>query len=261
MKPSIAVLLVEDDEAEAVYIQKMLKQAEEARFEVRHVVTLKAALTLIDAVRPDIVLLDLSLPDYHGYDTAMEFSKHCNVPFIVLTGNDDMQMAMRTTGLGAQDYLIKGEVQAKPLERAILTSLRRDAQRSRERRRTHQSMAQVIPPDKATVAMMIPRVSNLLEAFEDMENFLRNNAPGLNEDVQALLLKHEVPSTIKELRDMIRMDDEMNRPRPRRSISDAAMEIMDSVEKKSKAPSEPPQTWEDAEKLWDTVISKGVADG
>jgi DNA-binding response OmpR family regulator len=259
MHPVLSVLLVEDDEGEAVYIQKMLKRAEGATFDLRHAVSLKAALTLVEMARPDIVLLDLSLPDSHGYETATEFAKSTDVPFIVLTGNDDMQMAMRTTALGAQDYLIKGEVQAKPLERAILMAVRRATRQSVQRRHTHETISQLIPSDKASVAMLQPRVAHLLEMVEDLENFLHQNAPGLMGDVQALLDKHESASTIKEIRDLLRLDAlSKRRDKPRRSLSDAALNVLDIVAQKGRA-SEPPTSWEDAEAIWDEVIAKGDA--
>jgi len=263
MRLALSVLLVEDDDGEAIYVEKMLKRAEEADFKVRRAVSLKAALMVVEAVRPDLVLLDLSLPDVHGYETATEFSKATDVPFIVLTGNDDIQMAMRTTALGAQDYLIKGEVQAKPLERAILMAVRRHARQSVQRKRTHETIASLIPDDKATVAMLQPRVSHLVEAVEDLENYLRANAPGLLGDVEALMDKHEVPSTIKEIRDLLRFAEQEEgerKGRPaRRSLSDAALQVMDSVSQKRPMASKSPKSWEEAEQIWEDVISKGEA--
>ena len=223
-------------------------------------VSLKAALQVLEIKEFDLVLLDLSLPDSHGYETVTEFAKAADVPFIVLTGNDDMAMAMRTTRLGAQDYLLKTEVQAKPLERALCVAVGKAGSEREKRRRSYETLNQLIPPEQATVALLQPRISHLMEAVEDLEGYIRINAPNLLEDVLALLDKHKVQETIKEARDILRMKSDQERSTKRRRISDAAMRVLDSVSEKRPVgarPSEPPKDWEAAEAIFNDLAAKG----
>jgi DNA-binding response OmpR family regulator len=229
-RPSIYVLLVEDDSAEAQYVARMLKRAEDVEFAVEHVTSLKSALQVLQMSEPDIVLLDLSLPDSHGYDTVVEFTKHSNVPFIVLTGNDDLQMAMRAVGLGAQDYIIKGEAQAKPLERSVCVAAKRAANERVHRELEHKSRAMVFDEgDQATVSILRPQVSRLVEALEDLKQFLHLNAPGMDQDVKVLLDKYDTDVTVKNVRDTLRLHADHAEPVRSKKVSDAAIRAVDSV--------------------------------
>lgn len=234
-RPTIRVLLVEDEQSDADYILRMLKRAEEATFLVDRVVSLKSALQVVEMDAPDIVLLDLSLPDSHGYDTVVEFVKHIDedVPFVVLTGNDDMGMAMRCVGLGAQDYILKNEIQPKPLERALVVIARRNEKARTRRELDHKSRELVFDnKDHATVSMIRAPVSQLLEAFDDLRRYLEVNAPKLGPDIQSLLGKYDTDSIIQAIRDTLRLhaDRKSQRPGARpRQISDAALRAVDSV--------------------------------
>lgn len=239
-RPVIDVLLVEDDEADAHRIEVMLKRSEDVVFRVKHAVTLKAALTVIGMKPPCVVLLDLSLDDFQGYDTVVEYTKSADVPFVVLTGNDDMQMAMRCVSLGAQDYVLKNDVQAKPLERTILLALRRASNERASMELDQASRAVVFESgDQATVSMLRPKISRMIEVIEDVENYLRKNAPGLMADVRSILDKYDTDVTIKGLRDVLRLHASRSSfPPPReRKISDHALKAVDSVVKKRKPPS------------------------
>lgn len=230
MRPEIDVLLVEDDEADAHRVEVMLRRAEDVLFRVRKAVSLRAALTVIEAVRPALVLLDLSLEDFQGYDTVVEYAKQTDVPFLVLTGNDDLTMAMRCVSLGAQDYILKNDIQAKPLERTILMAVKRasNAEVTRELERASRELV-MEDDDAATVSMLRPPVSRLIETIEDLENYVRKNSPGLLDDVRSILDKHDADVTIKELRDTLRLHADQSRQRSKRRISGQALRAVDSV--------------------------------
>lgn len=258
-RPSIHVLLVEDDEADAQYVQQMLRRAEEVEFSVEHVVSLKSALQVLQMTEPDIVLLDLSLPDSHGYDTVIEFTKHTHVPFVVLTGNDDIQMAMRAVGLGAQDYIIKGETQAKPLERSVCVAAKRAAKERVLRELQHKSRTMVFSEgDGAMVTELRPQISRLVEALEDLRQFLHRNAPGMEQDVSALLDKYDVDVTIKNLRDTMRLQADQKGEARARKASAAAIRAVDSVITKRRASVMPESTAEADATLLD-ILSRREA--
>jgi DNA-binding NtrC family response regulator len=82
----------------------------------------------------DIVLLDLSLPDSLGLDTFTRvYDKAPCLPIIVLTGLDDEELAAKAVREGAQDYIIKGQVDSNLLARAIRYAIeRKRAEKERE---------------------------------------------------------------------------------------------------------------------------------
>ncbi|MCM8596963.1 diguanylate cyclase domain-containing protein [Accumulibacter sp.] len=134
----IAILVVEDDPGDLGLIQAYLRLAGLRRGGDRGSVA--TASTLVDgaalavSVAPDVVLLDLSLPDSAGLATVQVMSSVVpDVPVIVLTGQDDHQLAEAALEAGAQDYLVKGQFDHDALGRAIRHALVRQKLESRLR--------------------------------------------------------------------------------------------------------------------------------
>lgn len=116
---TIKVLLVEDNPGDARLIREMLATAGE-NFQLEWVDRLDDGLERLDRGGVDVVLLDLGLPDSQGLDTFISAAWHCpGVPFVVLTGLADENVGVAAVRQGAQDYLIKGEVEAGLLLRAV----------------------------------------------------------------------------------------------------------------------------------------------
>lgn len=123
----IRVLLVEDNPGDARLIQELLKEAWEGRFEVTVAVRLSEAIEKLGGDNEyQLILLDLSLPDSRGIDTFHAIAKHASrIPLIVLSGLDDEALALQTVEEGAQDYLVKGQVEPRTLARAIRYAMKR----------------------------------------------------------------------------------------------------------------------------------------
>ena len=120
------VLLVEDSRTDARLITKMLTAAPGEGPVVESVNTLSAGLQRLSAGGIHIVLLDLNLPDSHGLDTVRTTTAHSpNLPIVVLTSSDDETLAAKAVGEGAQDYLVKGQVDSAHLLRAIRYAIER----------------------------------------------------------------------------------------------------------------------------------------
>lgn len=69
---------------------------------------------------PDIILLDLNLPDSNGLDTFLKVKNKCpNSAIIILSGSDEEELSAKIAKYGAQDYLIKSEVSGRYLKKAI----------------------------------------------------------------------------------------------------------------------------------------------
>ena len=133
----IAVLLIEDHDAEARMFQAMLAQEADPAFTVEHLSSLGAALERLARGRVEAVLLDLSLPDSQGLKTFEQLHRYAaTMPVIILTGNDDKALALDAVRKGAQDYLVKGRLDGDVLSRVIRHAIERkrsEAMLKRER--------------------------------------------------------------------------------------------------------------------------------
>jgi diguanylate cyclase (GGDEF)-like protein len=81
---------------------------------------------LLAGQRPDVVVLDLNLPDGTGIQTLRRVMEDVpGTPVIVLTGSDDEETGIRALQIGAQDYLVKDQIDSKSLPRALRYALER----------------------------------------------------------------------------------------------------------------------------------------
>jgi DNA-binding response OmpR family regulator len=112
----LKVLLVEDNFKEAELLKELLSQAQAIRFELTHVQRLNEALGRLEQDSFDAVLLDLSLPDSQGWETLTRVRLLSTLtPIVVLTSLYDEDLAVQAIRSGAQDYLIKGQVDCRLL--------------------------------------------------------------------------------------------------------------------------------------------------
>ena len=128
---SLRVLLVEDDDGDAFLVQELLDEAVSP-------VELVRARTLAEAeaavTRVDCVLLDLGLPDASGLDGLRRLSARADgVALLVLTGLADEYRGAEAVAAGAQDYLVKGQVDGQLLTRAIRYAIGRSRIEATER--------------------------------------------------------------------------------------------------------------------------------
>ena len=125
-KPPIRVLLIEDNAIEAQLTQKWLETDKEDSFEVEWIDHVTHALDRLSRDGIDIIVSDLNLPDSRGLET---FNKlHALVPktpIVVLTGKDDESLGALAVEIGAQDYLIKQQVDVTKLARVLRYTLAR----------------------------------------------------------------------------------------------------------------------------------------
>ncbi|HOG04344.1 MAG TPA: PAS domain S-box protein, partial [Accumulibacter sp.] len=134
----ISILVIEDDPGDLGLIQANVRLAGMRRLGDQDPVvwapTLALGVVAAAARKPDVVLLDLSLPDSTGVATVEAMRVVVpDVPIIVLTGQDDHQLAEAALKAGAQDYLVKGQFEHDALGRAIRHALVRQRLESRLR--------------------------------------------------------------------------------------------------------------------------------
>ena len=122
----VRALLIEDNPGDARLIQIMLADASGDLFEIETVDRLTAGLRRLTQGGIGIVLLDLSLPDSRGLSTfAQLHSQAPQIPIIVLSGLNDTTVAVQAVHEGAQDFLIKGQVDGQLLTRAMRYAIER----------------------------------------------------------------------------------------------------------------------------------------
>jgi len=122
----IVILLIEDDADYAAVIQNRLKSDPKYRFEPIHVDTLESGLARLGAGPVGLILLDLNLSDSRGMETFSRVRARAPlVPVVILSGMDDESIALDALKAGAQDYIIKGQVDGKFLTRILNYNLER----------------------------------------------------------------------------------------------------------------------------------------
>jgi hypothetical protein len=120
-------LLVEDNPGDAFLVQEQLSRLG-ASFDVKSTDHLSAAIEAATSTPPDVVLLDLNLPDSTGTETIRRMIQRVpNVPVLVLTGQDDEDLAVKAMQEGAQDYLVKSDFDRRHLARAIKYAIERQS--------------------------------------------------------------------------------------------------------------------------------------
>jgi signal transduction histidine kinase/CheY-like chemotaxis protein len=130
------VLLVEDNPDDALLIEDMLAAT---AVDIEHASTLSLALEKLTREDFELVLLDLSLPDARGPGTiGLIRNQAPGIPIVVLSGLSDENAAIQTMEQGAQDYLIKGQVDARLLWRSLRYALQRHAIEERIKQRNRE---------------------------------------------------------------------------------------------------------------------------
>jgi serine phosphatase RsbU (regulator of sigma subunit) len=121
----LRILLVEDDAGDALLVEELLVDTG-LPHELHWKQTLQAALREAAALTPDCILADLHLPDSSGLRAVQALQQvYPAVSVIVLTGLAESQVGVQAVASGAQDYLVKGQVDADQLRRALSYAVQR----------------------------------------------------------------------------------------------------------------------------------------
>ncbi|MGH9842856.1 MAG: response regulator [Blastocatellia bacterium] len=122
---SVRVLLIEDDPGYSKTIQALISGNRES-IEVEVADHLAEGLDRLTKGGIDLVLLDLSLPDSDGMLTLIRTRKHVpHLPIVILTGCDDEEIALEAAQAGAQDYLVKDQIDLNLLRRTLRYAIER----------------------------------------------------------------------------------------------------------------------------------------
>ena len=123
---AVTVLSVEDNPGDIRLLQEVLKDIKYIQFEWVSVINLTEAIEKVAKSSFDVILLDLSLPDSSGLQTLITIKPHAKgTPIVIMSGLDNEKVALESLDLGAQDYLVKGQVDGNTFARSIRYAIHR----------------------------------------------------------------------------------------------------------------------------------------
>ena len=123
---SLNILLVEDNPGDVRLFKEALKETYASKFNLTHCSSLAQALDQVPKSLPDVIVVDLGLPDACGIDVIQRTRANAPaVPVVVLTSRADEALGLQALHAGAQDYLIKGELDPRLLSRALRYAIER----------------------------------------------------------------------------------------------------------------------------------------
>jgi two-component system cell cycle sensor histidine kinase/response regulator CckA len=129
----IQVLFFEDNSGDVRLIKEFLREDDMDQYTLIHVERLDAGIKYLTQEKPDVIMLDLGLPDSQGLETFTKvYAQAAEVPIVILTGLNDFEHAVTAVKAGAQDYLVKGEGDGATLVRSLRYAI--------ERKRTEQKL-------------------------------------------------------------------------------------------------------------------------
>jgi len=176
------VLLIEDNPGDARLIETALAGASGPPFHVETAERLSGGLARLREATYDVALLDLGLPDSQGLETlAATLEAAQGVPFVVLTIAEDDAVAVRAVQMGAQDYLVKGQLDPSLLGRTLryaverhrlMTELERRLEWERRQREREQQLRQANAELDAFAHTVSHDLKEPLRAIEAFSGFL-----------------------------------------------------------------------------------------
>ncbi|MBF0545625.1 MAG: response regulator [Candidatus Riflebacteria bacterium] len=160
------LLLIEDNPWDADFLKEIIEDSDYLKkialsFELVHCLNLSTSRGMIDKNMPDVILLDLGLPESFGLDTLRKMRLiTTDIPIIVLTGLDDEIVGIRAVHEGAQDYLVKGQLNSIILARSIIHGIER-----------HRLLSQISESNKKMTAVL-KNIQEDLEAAGEIQRSL-----------------------------------------------------------------------------------------
>ena len=196
------VLVVEDD---PVSSQIILKAMSQAGFEASHASTVREAVAAIDGFAPDLMLLDVGLPDGDGFEVCRHVQRQARLsatPVIFISGHDDTASKLRGFEAGGVDYVTKPIVHAELLAR-VTTHLRlkrafdllADLQAERIKRLGAVQVALMPQPAALPEARFAVRLEQLCEAGGDIYDVV-NVGDGVVDYLVADVSGHDISSSL-----------------------------------------------------------------
>ncbi len=175
----IKILLIEDNPGDARLIKEMLIEAKSAPFILEWRDRLHAGLQRLTEYCADVVLLDLGLPDSQGLDTyAKVHDQFPRLPIVVLSGLHDESVAVKAVRNGAQDYLVKGQIDGRLMARSMRYAI--------ERKNAEEALQEAHDNLERRVKERTVELSNLNDQLKEEIEIRKRAEEGLKELTNAL---------------------------------------------------------------------------
>ena len=197
MTDPLRVLLVEDNPGDADLFLEMMGEGSICAVEC--VARLSEALECSGTNRFDVILLDLCLPDSDGLETLRVMRSHfSHLPIIILTGISNEQVALAAIQVGAEDYLIKGQIDEDLLRRSLKYAV--------ERKRTKE----VLQKSEGHLRTLVQTIPDLIWLKDEEGNYISCNPPFerlYGADETDIIGKTDYDFVDRELADFFREND------------------------------------------------------
>ena len=182
------VLLIEDNLGDIVSIRTMISELSDGVFELKFAESLSEALTILENENFDVVLMDLGLPDSQGFRTFTQVHNQMpELPIIIITGLEDEDLGVSAVKEGAQDYLVKGQVDKKLLARSLKFAI--------ERKQTEKELKSSIYERDVLLKETHHRVKNNMQVIHSLLNLQTH----YTENIEAVNVLKESQNRVKSM--------------------------------------------------------------
>ncbi|MFW9819519.1 MAG: winged helix-turn-helix transcriptional regulator [Candidatus Thorarchaeota archaeon] len=175
---------MEDNKADVRLIEELLKTSQEFTFELESRPRLSESINRLKVKNFDIILLDLTLPDSDRdstLDSLLNITKE--IPIVILTGLDDKEFALISLQKGAQDYIVKDDLNGSGLIRAILYAIERHKIETEKKR----DKVQKLPFDNKDKEILNFLQENYRISYKDLSKKVNLAASTIHNRVQNMI--------------------------------------------------------------------------
>jgi AmiR/NasT family two-component response regulator len=152
-----------------------------------------AAVNLARTLEPDLVIMDIKMPELDGITAAETLSQERVTPVLLLTAYSDKEFVDRAVDAGVMGYLVKpfAEAQLKPAIEVALERWREVRQIQQDLAQTQETLETRKLVERAKGVLMDSQSLKEAEAFRRIQRLSMNSRKSMREVAEAILLAHE----------------------------------------------------------------------
>ena len=191
IKTMVKILYIEDNEDDFLILRSILDKLTRSAYSIANVSSIPKALEYLFKEKVDLVFLDLGLPGCSGKEAYGQLvAQFPNIPVIIMSGNEDKNVAYELITLGAEDFFIKGNLHPDLLDRGITYSLKRHElkyllkEEVAQRRKTEEALRKV--RDELEIRVQ-ERTQELKRSNEELEQFAYVASHDLQEPIRKIV--------------------------------------------------------------------------